>query len=188
MNPSNALFTIFDFQLSSSHQALLTKHVELVHFASNEMILLEGETPYHLYYVISGIVRGLYSNEAGEEYTKCFATEHHFFSSEGLRTGKEASFSIECIQKCTCFKIPYTVIHQLSNEDKRIEKMIRKLYTDEVAKLEKREKMLLFSSAEKRYLHFQHIYPKLHAQVPLMYIASYIGIQSSSLSRIRKKL
>ena len=46
----------------------------------------------------------------------------------------------------------------------------------------------LFKSPEERYLDFIKRYPDVFNQIPLYHIASYLGIQSPSLSRIRKRL
>lgn len=52
----------------------------------------------------------------------------------------------------------------------------------------KRELSLLSKSAEERYLDLFSDRPKLLRQIPLKYIASYIGITLQALSRIRKRI
>lgn len=47
---------------------------------------------------------------------------------------------------------------------------------------------LLTLSAEKRYLKLLAEQPEVIQNVPIQYIASYIGIKPESLSRIRKKI
>jgi len=46
----------------------------------------------------------------------------------------------------------------------------------------------LFKTPEERYLDFLKRYPDVFNKVPLYHIASYLGIQGPSLSRIRKRL
>jgi len=53
---------------------------------------------------------------------------------------------------------------------------------------EKRIESLLFYNAEERYLNLVKTYPRVFEQVPLYHIASYLGIERESLSRLRKKL
>ena len=52
----------------------------------------------------------------------------------------------------------------------------------------KRELSLLNKTAEERYLDLFSDRPKLLKQIPLKYIASYIGITPQALSRIRKRI
>jgi Mn-dependent DtxR family transcriptional regulator len=47
---------------------------------------------------------------------------------------------------------------------------------------------LLTTSPEERYLHLIATRPKVIERVALRYIASYLGVQPESLSRIRKRL
>ena len=47
---------------------------------------------------------------------------------------------------------------------------------------------MLSESAEERYLNFMERFPELHNRIPLNYLASYIGVTKSSLSRIRRNL
>jgi CRP-like cAMP-binding protein len=51
-----------------------------------------------------------------------------------------------------------------------------------------RNRSLLFMSPEERYLDLMKTRPKVIANIPQQYIATYLGIQPESLSRIRKRL
>ncbi len=56
--------------------------------------------------------------------------------------------------------------------------------------LEKEEKEIEMAllDADKRYLIMRERFPTLEATVPQYYIASYLGISPTQLSRIRRKL
>jgi CRP/FNR family transcriptional regulator, anaerobic regulatory protein len=51
-----------------------------------------------------------------------------------------------------------------------------------------RNRSMLFMSPEERYLNLMKTRPKVIATIPQHYIASYLGIQPESLSRIRRRL
>jgi CRP/FNR family transcriptional regulator, anaerobic regulatory protein len=51
-----------------------------------------------------------------------------------------------------------------------------------------KNEMLVNQTAEERYLTLMKERPKVFERVPQHYIASYLGIQPPSLSRIRKRL
>jgi DNA-binding MurR/RpiR family transcriptional regulator len=53
---------------------------------------------------------------------------------------------------------------------------------------QKRIEGFLFDNAETRYLDFIEENPDLFNRVSLSYLASYLGIERQSLTRIRKKL
>lgn len=175
-----------NLQLCEHHKSILLDTVEIITFQKQDTILFEGENASCLYYIVSGMVRGYYLDRNGNEYTKCFSAENEYFCTECLRTKKESTFSIQCMEEVTCLKIPYQSIEQICKEDRVVDKFIASCYTLEVTKLEHRQKFLLIHDATERYNQFCEIFPQLYSRIPLMYIASYIGIRPASLSRIRK--
>lgn len=142
----------------------------------------------NLYFIISGIVRGYYIDEHGNDITKCFSSENEFFSSEGLRTPGTSSFTIECLEPCKCFQLPYELVYKIIKENENLNNLFIKYYLREVEKLENRVKKSALMNAEERYIDFCKQYPHIHNMVELKYISSYIGIRASSLSRIRKEM
>jgi hypothetical protein len=52
----------------------------------------------------------------------------------------------------------------------------------------KRELSLLQYNAKERYLQLLHEQPEILQQIPLKYVASYIGITPQALSRIRRQI
>lgn len=160
----------------------------IVEFPAEKIVLREGEKSSCVYLILQGLVRGYYIDKQGNDITKCFSGEGEFFSSEGLRTGSESSFTIECLEKCKCIRLPYELINQAIGQDDKLKSLINQYYSDEVSKLETRTKTLILMSAEERYTYFCEQYPRLQNRIALRYIASYIGIRAASLSRIRKNL
>lgn len=67
-------------------------------------------------------------------------------------------------------------------------KVGRQASEDLFLKKSKRELSLLNETAEQRYLNLFIEQPKLVEEIPLKYIASYIGITPQALSRIRKRI
>jgi CRP-like cAMP-binding protein len=157
-------------------------------FPCKRIALLEGVKSTNLYFIIRGIVRGYYIDEQGNDITKCFSRENEFFSSEGLRTASVSSFTIECLEDCTCIQLPYRLVYKIMKEDEKLKDLFVNYYLQEVEKLESRTKNLTLMNAEERYIDFCKQYHYLLGRVELKYIASYIGIRSASLSRIRKEM
>nr|WP_313790050.1 hypothetical protein [Allomuricauda abyssi] len=51
-----------------------------------------------------------------------------------------------------------------------------------------RRSPLIEQDAKTRYLEFMQKFPNLVNRIPLSYIASYLGITQSTLSRVRKSI
>jgi len=177
-----------NIKLTESLAFLIDKESSIKKFHTRETILLEGEKGEGIYFIISGIIRGYYIDNGGNDITKCFSTENEFFSSEGLRTNSVSSFTIETLSQCECVKIPYSLAKELINNEYEFKNLFIQLNLREVEKLENRSRCLAILNAEERYIDFLNNSNEILKNIELKFIASYLGIRPPSLSRIRKKL
>lgn len=186
--PSECLEQCIKIRLHEHTARLIDGGTAIVTIKKGEIPIHMGQKVDSFYFVLFGLVRGYYTDEQGNEVTKCFVHENGFFGSECYRKKGYSSFFVDCLEDCKCIKIPYTLVGNITALDRDMERFVQELYFEEVGKLEDRSRELLLLSAEERYLFFCREYPGLPKRVPLKYIASYIGIQPGSMSRIRKKL
>lgn len=135
-------------------EQLIDRETLILTVEKGQIILLEGERAKSLYFIIKGIVRGYYIDEKGDEITKCFSMENEFCSTEGFRTKKESSFTIETLERSNLIKIPYDVIYKIIESDKKIKNSVNNLYFKELEKVENRAKNLMLLNGEKRYKEF----------------------------------
>lgn len=176
INMSNRIKNLINSQL---YQVTFRKGCHPIH---------AGDEVTFFYAIKRGLVRGYYINENGVDITKCFSNENGFFGSECFRTNKPSTFHVECIEDCECIKIPYSFVREAITLDSGLGEYIQQKYLEEIEKLEIRTKDLLQLSAEERYSNFMKEYPWIKDRIPLKLVASYIGINAGSLSRIRKAL
>jgi hypothetical protein len=69
-----------------------------------------------------------------------------------------------------------------------LERYFRHLYQRAYVGLQQRLNTAVSLNAEDRYRMLIHDFPQVAARVPLIYVASFLGITPESLSRIRKQL
>ena len=188
IQPSEYLEKCLKVKLHKEAADMVNTDAAIVTMEKGRHPIRMGEEVTDFYFIVYGIVRGYYIDEDGNDMTKCFACENHFFGSECFRTNKESTFFVECLEECKCIRLPYQLVKELLLADPQVAGCIQNLYLDEGGKLEDRAKKLLLLSAEERYILFCREYPSLQKRLPLKYIASYIGIKPGSMSRIRKKL
>jgi CRP-like cAMP-binding protein len=155
------------------------------------ILLEENSICTHIYFVQSGILRTGIRDTNNKEWTQ------HFFHAEGLRwtcishkclNGMESDVFIEVMEDAEITAFPIEFLHELwySNTEwvrfMNCQMMpVRRL--DEQKNIEN-----VKYSPEKRYLDFVETQPEIIQNVPLLHIASYLGMTPESLSRIRKKL
>lgn len=149
----------------------------------------EGEIPTKIAFVISGLFRYVYIKENGEEFTKGLLTENNFLSSySAMILNRPSHFYIEALETSKILEINWPSFMSLVEKDVFWVKFLLKFVEKGYIIKEKRERELLLLDAETRYKNFLTEFPGMNQRIKQGIIASYLGIQPETLSRIRKKI
>jgi len=148
-----------------------------------------GKIAREVAFICKGVLRVCYFNKEGDEITRYFMSENNFVVDLNSYTSQiPASEYIQAITECELLILSQTDIQELSstiiNWDAIINKIISKALMNKVNLISP----MIAEDATERYLTFLKNFPLLVNRIPLSYIASYLGITQSSLSRIRKNL
>ncbi len=182
--------TIFkELSFSPEESELLARSFEKLHLSKHNLLLEPGQHVYEQYYVVDGCLRTYYIDPTGKEHTVQFAIADWWISDyTAFFNSSIAVMHIECIQEATLFKISKKDMELLYEAIPRLESFFRKKMERAFASFQKRIISNLAQSASERYLNFIHTYPNIEQNVKNYHIASYLGITTQSLSRIRKDL
>lgn len=154
-----------------------------------DFVLNEGETVLYTYYVYSGCLRSYCNNQFDKEHTLQFAIKDWWISDyTAFFSGDKALMNIECIQDTTLYRLSRKNMEQLYIEIPKFETFFRKKLEKRVVAFHKRTHDNLALTAKDRYLSFLRTYPRIEQKVKNYHIASYLGITTESLSRIRKNI
>ncbi|MBD2692077.1 Crp/Fnr family transcriptional regulator [Anabaena catenula] len=154
-----------------------------------EFFIKAGELPKTIGFVISGLLRLYYLDHSGTEFTKSFCLDNEFIAAYSALLLKEPSrLFIEALEDTNLLVADYTDYQKLAQKHICWQIVNCKLTQALFIKKEKRESELLLDDATTRYLNFLAEYPQLATRVKQYHIASYLGITTVSLSRIRAKL
>lgn len=157
-------------------------------FPKNYILLKQGQTEDYLSFIESGMVR-FYIPKDGNDLTFSFAFDRSFVSGyDSFLTQKHSTYNIETLTKATLWRLTYNDLQSIYAETKIGNTIGRQASEDLFLRKTKRELSLLNETAEQRYLNLFTEQPRLIKQIPLKYIASYIGITPQALSRIRKRI
>jgi len=141
--------------------------------------------PKHVGFLIEGVVRVSFYDNKGEEITKYFFDENHLIKDWG---NFEPSFYIQAVTDCKFIMFSKKDWKELSETildwDRVIDKIMTRQHTQKIEKISS----MISQDATTRYLEFLKNFPNIANRIPLSYIASYLGITQSSLSRIRKSI
>ena len=174
--------------LSKEAQDALYDCFEQVTLSKNEYLLTQGQICRHLYFLEKGALRGFY-NLDGKEVTHWFGFEQDFVTSfHSFITGTAAVANIQLLEGSILWAISKEKLTALFNRHHEIERLVRIAYEKYYIRLEERFVNAQFKTATERYENLLLQTPHILERVPLGYIASYLGISSETLSRIRSKL
>lgn len=174
--------------ISAPLKTVLEQKLEIIELPKKTLLLKEGQACNHIHVVLSGILRMYYIKDAEEICSRFIDESLMAISVKSFYTGTPGYEYIETLEPCVLARIhrdDLELIYQQFDEFNYIARVITEQY---FVKSEERLYLLRKQSAEERYRYFLDKYPHLIQRVPLMYIASYLGLSIETLSRIRKKI
>ncbi len=152
-----------------------------------EFLLIQGEICDKISFVKEGCLR-LYYMANDVETTVWFSFENNsaielssFFSES------PSEYYIEAVEESEILSIHKSDLTSLYERHPELQRIIRIFWEDVILNLLKRYTALQKDSAEKRYLDLMS-QPHYLQRIPQKYLASYIGVTPTSLSRIRRNL
>ncbi len=174
--------------LSIEEKNLIVESVSVEDFKKGTVLLRQGQITSRCYLVLEGCIRE-YTNVNGEEKTTGF-----FIEGEGtaqyIGGGKNmvSDYSLECLEKCSLMIGTESMEDHIRKLVPRLDRLIQQVSKEKLE--QKRSEMTKFvhSSPEERYTHLMNTKPNLFHRAPHHQIASYLGMQPQSLSRIRKRI
>jgi len=158
-------------------------------FQKDEYFSEAGKIASQVGFVVDGILRVCYYNNEGEEITKYFIDENNLVVDlESFDNQIISSSYVQAITDCKIIifsrKDWLELLQTIIGWDTIVNKIISRALLQKV----ERRSPLVTEDATKRYLKFLEIYPNVVNRIPLSYVASYLGMTQSSLSRIRKNI
>ncbi|WP_431244413.1 Crp/Fnr family transcriptional regulator [Flavobacterium sp. P21] len=155
--------------------------------AKNSVLEEQDKIPEYLYFINSGFMRLFYYDENGEEQTTFLCSENGFIASfSSLVNQSKATENIECITDCELLRISYIDAKRLVEKSETLKNFFLVVFEKSISATSLRANDLAVLNAERRYQKMLEKQPHFIQNIPLQYIASYLGIKPQSLSRIRK--
>lgn len=173
------------------------KCTRLVKVPARSNILKQGEVCNSFIINRQGLFRVSHIGESGED-TVLFGTSGDVFTSiHSYYAGEPSIFSLQAIVDSEVWLLPYSEAKRLQEKHPAFMKWLNALLVEQLYSLEKRYLFYNNKSAEDRLLNFMHLNSDtlrrtpskyISTTVPLKYIAQYLKITQSTLSRLRKRL
>jgi CRP/FNR family transcriptional regulator, anaerobic regulatory protein len=168
---------------------LCTTYFEPHSYLKNSIIEENDKIPKRLYFIVAGFMRLFYCDSNGDEVTNHITTPGNFIAPFlSLINETKAVENVACITDCTLLSITRANMVALIDKSENFKKFSLIIFEQAMASGTKRADELATLSAEQRYRKLLTEQPEILQNIPIQYIASYLGIKPQSLSRIRRQL
>ncbi|WP_343691584.1 Crp/Fnr family transcriptional regulator [Chitinophaga sp.] len=148
-----------------------------------------GKTPREVIFLTTGIMRVCYYNNKGDEITKYFIDENNFIVDvHSYNQNIPSTEYIQAVTDCEYIVLSKADMEELSMTIITWDVIVAKITAKSLAEKVNRISPMMAEDATERYRMFLNNFPKLANRIPLSYLASYLGITQSSLSRIRRNI
>lgn len=166
----------------------LSKICSFKSFQKGEFLAKEGEYCPSTFLIRKGIIRTYVLTPDGEERTIRLAREKEFISPrESFMHGRASNEFLEAVEECKVIMINTKKLEELSRSNSRILRMQYVGILEAFYEATERIEFFTIYTPEQRYHYLLEKSPDLLQRVPQKYLASYIGVTTVSLSRIRNR-
>lgn len=151
-------------------------------------LFIESEMVSSIFYINEGVMRGYYNKENEE------ITTHFYFGPTivtdliAVRGTVPTKMNVQALKNCTGMIANFSELDALIDRYPTIEsvffKFLEHLYLFGMA----RQHSFIFDTPQERYMKLFAERPKVIAEIPQRYIASYLGIKPETLSRIKARI
>lgn len=163
------------------------KHCAIVHFKKNEIIKPANSTEKNGYFILEGSGGVFIWKDSNYVCLDLMYEEEFFADYMSLITDAPSPLQTIALENSMMLQISKHKIQELKQGG--FGQLIF-LISAESSYVEKQQQQidLLLKTAEERYVELLQHQPKIIQRTPQKHIASYLGITTQSLSRIRKKV
>jgi len=183
----NSLFTLLSQlgPISNELENKISDKLKFLQLRKKEILLRQGDTCNHLYFVNKGLLRAYYEKDL-EDTTSWFMMENDFIISVLSFFRRIPSYeSIEALENCELVYIHHDDLMDLYASSLEFNIIGRKLTEHYYCKCEERLLSIKRQSAAEKYEFLLLHHKTLLERVQAKFIASYLGISKETFSRIK---
>jgi CRP-like cAMP-binding protein len=178
----NSIFPQFSIDWMLVEPLLATRKL-----SRGETLFQEGDVCEFVGLTLKGCLRMFFSKD-GKELTLFFHPEHYPVGDyQNMRLQQPAYFSCQAIEDSEVLILNQQVIHVLESAPHG-QQLMRLIVESLAFRLRDRLLSLYRDTPEQLYLRLLKTEPQLLQRVPQHYIASYLGIEPESLSRLKRRV
>lgn len=174
-------------KMSNEDWMEIEPHFQFKTIPKNEYLIKPGQVCNELSFILKGGFLVYNINYEGTQTVSWIALENNFISEfVSFFSRSPTPECIQAIEDTEILGISYDDLQTLYKRNPKWQEFGRLLAENTLIHIKHYVLSLIKESAEERYERLLTEQPEIIKRVPLKYIASYIGVTDSSLSRIRR--
>lgn len=171
--------------LTDSEFAFVLAHFIVKKFKKHQFLIQEGEPVRYSYFVVSGLLKLVYTDESGKQHIVSFAMEDWWESDfRAFFSRSNATLSVDCLEDTVVLCLSLEGYQSLCAGLPKFERFFLQLAIAGSMAAQQRILSLLTTQARERYEQLLNQYPALIQRVPKSLLASYLGVSRETLSRL----
>jgi len=144
-----------------------------------------GETERHLYFVLDGLQRAFYVGDDQKEATIVFTYPHSFSGvADSFLTQTASNYFFETLTASKFLRTTYKQLEELMNKFPAIQQLVLKLTAFALKGVLERQIEIQSFSAEEKFRSLLKRSPHVLQIIPHKYLASYLGIDPATFSKL----
>jgi CRP-like cAMP-binding protein len=165
----------------------LQTHTVIKEYKKNDFVLKEGQVSNYTSWILTGLVRGFYLKDIEEITTKFLWEKAIITSVYSYYSRNPGNENFVALEDTTTASIHYDNMQYLYKKHPSFNYIGRVITEKYLYMLEIEVYNLRKQKAEDRYQFIVKHFPDLLQRVPLKYLATYLGMNLETLSRIRAR-
>ena len=154
-----------------------------------QYLLQEGDVWTYNAFVTSGCLRSYAVDAKGAEHILTFAIENWWIGDrQSLTSGQPSRYNIDAIEDSTVILIKNVDFDRLRQAIPTLHELVNDILHRSFLASQNRIHAAISYSAEEKYRAFLQQFPAFALRIPQHMVASYLGMTTETLSRIRRHL
>lgn len=158
---------------------------QTVEYKRKTVLTAAGETERHLYFVLEGVQRAFHVDDHHPDATIVFTYPHSFSGvADSFLTQTPSRFFFETLTSSKLLRTSYQQVKALADKHPELMAWVMKATAFALAGVLERQVELLKFSAEEKFRILLKRSPHVLQMIPHKYLASYLGIDASTFSKL----
>lgn len=173
-----------------SYNAILKTipYSEIIQVKKKDYLIKEGQYDRRIVFILKGIFRAFHIREE-KEYTVWLRKEMDVFASyTSIILNQPSNLTFQALEDSTVLAINYDLLKSKIDEDVNIAKNMLVIFERIVLDLVESLEGQLILSSEERFIRMLENKPEIISRVPQHQLASVLGMEPESLSRLKNKI